>query len=191
MPRNGMSRTLPWLAMAAVLAGGVYQLRNQGRLWQCSCDYVLLWTNEYWGHNTSQHLLDPASFTHVLHGFVLCGLLAWVVPRVSPVWRLSLAVSIEVLWEVAENSEFVIGRYREGTAAFGYHGDTIVNSAGDVLSCGLGFLLARRLGFRRALAVFVAVEVALAVWIRDGLLLNVLMLIYPIDAIEAWQTAGH
>jgi len=127
----------------------------------------------------------------MLHGFVLCGLLAWAVLRVSPVWRLWLAVSIEVLWEVAENSAFVIRRYREGTAAFGYHGDTIVNSAGDVLACGLGFLLARRLGFRRALAVFVAVDGALAVWIRDGLLLNVLMLVYPIDAIEAWQTAGH
>ncbi len=127
----------------------------------------------------------------MLHGFVLCGLLAWAVPRVSPVWRLWLAVSIEVLWEVAENSAFVIRRYREGTAAFGYHGDTIVNSAGDVLACGLGFLLARRLGFRRALAVFVAVDGALAVWIRDGLLLNVLMLVYPIDAIEAWQMAGH
>jgi hypothetical protein len=186
-----LSRTLPWLAMVAVLAGGVYQLRNQGRLWRCSCDYVLLWTNEYWGRNTSQHLLDPASFTHLLHGFVLCGLLAWVVPRISLVWRLWLAVSIEVLWEVLENSEFVIQRYREGTAAFGYHGDTIVNSAGDVLATGLGFVLARRLGFRRALAVFVAVEVALAFWIRDGLLLNVLMLIYPIDAVETWQAAGH
>ena len=186
-----MRRTLPWLAMAVVLAGGVYQLRQQGRLWICSCDYVLPWTNEYWGSNTSQHLLDPASFTHLLHGFVLCGLVALVLPGASVTWRLTVAISIEVLWEVAENSTFVIQRYREGTAAFGYHGDTIVNSAGDVLSCALGFLLARRLGSRRALAVFVAVEVALAVWIRDGLLLNVLMLIYPIDAIEAWQAAGH
>ena len=186
-----MGRTLPWLAMVAVLAGGVYQLRQQGRLWICSCDYVLLWTNEYWGSNTSQQLFDPASFTHLLHGFVFCGLLALVVPRVPVVWRLWMAVSIEVLWEVLENSEFVIRRYREGTAAFGYHGDTIVNSAGDVLSCGIGFLLARRLGFRRSLAVFVAVEAALAVWIRDGLLLNVLMLIYPLDAVEAWQAAGH
>ena len=48
-----MTRTLPWLAMAAVLAGSVYQLRSQGRLWRCSCDYVLLWTNEHWGHDTS------------------------------------------------------------------------------------------------------------------------------------------
>ncbi len=186
-----MKRTLPWLAMAAVLAGGVYQLRSQGRLWRCSCDYVLPWSGDYWGPNTSQHLFDPASFTHVLHGFVLCGLLALVAPRLSPDWRLGLAISVEVLWEVVENSEFVIRRYREGTAAFGYYGDTVVNSAGDVLACGLGFLLARRLGFRRALAVFLVVEAVLAVWIRDGLLLNVLMLVYPIDAIQAWQAAGH
>lgn len=186
-----MKRMLPWLAMVAVLAGGVYQLRSQGRLWRCSCDYILLWSSDYWGPNTSQHLLDPASFTHALHGFVLCGLLAWVVPRVSPVWRLWMAVSVEVLWEIVENSEFVIRRYREGTAAFGYHGDTIVNSAGDVLACGLGFALARRLGFRRAFVVFVIVEAVLAVWIRDGLLLNVVMLAYPIDAIREWQAAGH
>ena len=184
-------KALPWLAMAAVLAGGVYELRSRGRLWRCSCDYVLLWTNEYWGRNTSQHFLDPASFTHLLHGFVLCGLVALVVPRVSAAWRLWLAVSIEVLWEVIENSEFVIRRYREGTAAFGYHGDTVVNSGGDVLACALGFVLARRLGFRWAAVVFVAVEAALAVWIRDGLLLNVVMLIYPLDVIEAWQAAGH
>lgn len=182
---------LPWLALAAVLAAGVYGLREQGRLWICSCGYVLPWTDEYWGSNTSQHLLDPASFTHLLHGFVLCGLVALALPWASVTWRLSVAISIEVLWEVVENSAFVIQRYREGTAAFGYHGDTVVNSAGDVLSCALGFLLARRLGFWRALAVFLAVEAALAVWIRDGLLLNVLMLIYPLDAVEAWQAAGH
>ena len=184
-------RALPWLAMAAVLAAGVYGLREQGRLWICSCGYVLPWTNEYWGSNTSQHLLDPASFTHLLHGFVLCGLVALVLPWASVMWRLSVAITIEVGWEVLENSAFVIQRYREGTAAFGYHGDTVVNSAGDVLSCALGFLLARYLGFWRALAVFLAVEAALAVWIRDGLLLNVLMLIYPLEAIEAWQAAGH
>ena len=186
-----MRRALPWLAITAVLVVGVHGLREQGRLWYCSCGYVLPWTGEYWGSNTSQHLLDPASFTHLLHGFVLCGLAALLAPRASVAWRLWMAVTIEVGWEVLENSEFVIRRYREGTAAFGYHGDTVVNSAGDVLSCALGFLLARRLGFWWALAVFLVVEGMLAVWIRDGLLLNVLMLIYPLDAIEAWQAAGH
>jgi hypothetical protein len=182
---------LPWLAIVVVLAGTVYQLRSQGRLWWCSCDYLLLWSGDPWSSDNSQHLLDPYSFTHLLHGFVLCGLLALIVPRVSPVWRLWLAVSIEALWEVIENSEFVIRRYRQETAALGYHGDTIVNSLGDILVCGIGFVVAQRLGFRRTFALFVLTEVALAALIRDNFTLNIVMLIHPIDAIKEWQEAGH
>jgi hypothetical protein len=186
-----MKRTLPWLAIVVVLAGTVYQLRSQGRLWWCSCDYVLLWSGDAWSSDNSQHLLDPYSFTHVLHGFVLCGLLALIIPRLSPVWQLWLAVSIEAGWEVLENSEFVIQRYRQETAALGYHGDTIVNSLGDILVCGLGFVLARNLGLRHTLGLFVGIEIALAFWIRDSLLLNIIMLVYPIDAIKEWQAAAH
>jgi hypothetical protein len=182
---------LPWFAIVAVLAGTAYQLRSQGRLWWCSCDYLLLWSGDPWSSDNSQHLLDPYSFTHVLHGFALCGLLALIAPRLSAVWQLWVAVSIEALWEVLENSEFVIRRYREETAALGYHGDTIVNSLGDIFVFGFGFVLARRLGLRRTLALFVVTEVALAIWIRDNLSLNILMLIYPIDAVKEWQAAGH
>ena len=102
-----------------------------------------------------------------------------------------LAVSIEAVWEVVENSQFVIERYREETIALGYQGDTIVNSLADILLCGIGFELARRLGFRRTLALFVVTEVALAVWIRDNLSLNVVMLVYPIEAVKEWQAAGR
>ena len=90
-----------------------------------------------------------------------------------------------------ENSEFVIRLYRQETIALGYHGDTVVNSLGDILVCGLGFILARNLGFRRTLALFVVLEVVLAIWIRDNLTLNILMLLYPVDAIKEWQAAGH
>jgi len=186
-----MKRVLPWLAIFVVLVVTTYLLRSQGRLWWCSCDYLLLWSGDPWSSDNSQHLLDPYSLTHVLHGFALCGLLALVAGRLSPVWRLWLAVSIEAFWEVVENSEFVIRRYREETAALGYHGDTIVNSLADILVCGLGFVLASHLGFRRTFALFAVTEVALAIWIRDNLTLNVLMLIYPIDAIKEWQAAGH
>ena len=186
-----MKRVLPWFAIVLVLIGTVVLLRSQGRLWLCSCDYLLLWSGDPWSSDNSQHLLDPYSFTHLLHGFLLCGLLALALPRLSVAWRLSLAVSIEAAWELIENSELVIRRYREETAALGYHGDTIVNSIGDILVCGLGFLLAQRLGVRRTFAVFVLTEVALAVSIRDNLTLNVVMLIYPIEAIKEWQAAGH
>jgi hypothetical protein len=182
---------LPWLAIVIVLVATAYQLRSQGRLWWCSCGYLLLWSGDPWSSDNSQHLLDPYSFTHMLHGFVLCGLLAWLAARLLLAWQLWLAVSIEALWEVVENSDFIIRRYREETAALGYQGDTIVNSLGDILVCGLGFVLARRLGFRRTFALFVVAEVTLVFWIRDSLLLNILMLIYPIDAIKTWQAAGH
>src|SRR5215216_5277454 len=90
-----MRRILPWPAIVLVLAGTALVLRSQERLWWCSCDYLLLWSADPWSSDNSQHVLDPYSFTHVLHGFVLCGLLALIVPRLSPVWQLWLAISIE------------------------------------------------------------------------------------------------
>src|SRR5919112_239265 len=183
-----MRRILPWLAIVVVLAGTSLILRSQGRLWWCSCHYLLVWSGDPWSSDNSQHVLDPYSFTHVLHGFLLCGLLALMVPRLSAVWRLWLAVSIEAVWEVLENSEFIIRRYRQETAALGYHGDTIVNSLGDIIACGLGFVVAQRLGLRCTFALFVLTEVTLAILIRDNLTLNVVMLIHPIDAIKEWQT---
>lgn len=186
-----MKRTLPWLTIVLVLVATAYLLRSQGRLWWRPCNHLCLWSGQAWSSDNSQQLLGSFTFTHVLHGFLFCGLLALVLPRLSALWRLSIAISMEALWEVAENSEFIIRRYREWTVAHGYNGDTIVNSFGDILACGLGFVLARQLGFRRALAVFMLTEVTLAFWIRDSLLLNVLMLIYPIDAIKHWQAARH
>jgi hypothetical protein len=182
-----MRRAWPWLAIAAATTLAAFQLRWQGRLWLCECSRVLWWTGDAWGSDNSQHLSDPYSFTHVLHGFVFCGVLAWALPRVGWAWRLALAVSIEALWEVVENSAFVINRYREATLALGYQGDTIINSAGDILACALGFLLARRLGLRLTLAAFALTEIVLLLWIRDSLLLNVLMLLHPVEAIKAWQ----
>jgi len=184
------SKPWPWLGIVAVFVVAALQLRNQGRSWLCSCGQFFLWAGDIWSAHNSQHLLDPYSFTHVLHGFVLCWLLALCIPRAPWAWRLCLALSLEAVWEVFENTEFVIQRYRDATAALGYHGDAIVNSLGDILICGIGFMIARQLRFWRSLLVFVVMELALIVWIRDSLILEVLMLIYPVDAIKEWQI-GH
>ena len=183
-------RAWPWLAVAAALSAAALQLRGQGRLWWCSCGRILLWSGDTWSADNSQHLFDPYSITHVLHGFAFCALLAWAAPRMRWEWRLCWTILIEALWEIVENTDFVIRRYREATAALGYTGDTVVNSLGDILACGLGFLLARRLGFRRSLALFALTELALIFWIRDSLILNIIMLLFPSDSIRAWQ-AGH
>jgi hypothetical protein len=177
----------PWLTLVAILAAAVLLLRHEGRLWWCACGQPYLWSGDPRGPHTSQHLLDPYSCTHVLHGLLLCGLLAWGCPRLPPAWRLCLAVLAEALWEVAENSDFVIGRFRGATAAVGYQGDTVANSLGDILSCAAGFVLARGLGFWGALALFLVTEVVLILWIKDSLLLSVLMLAYPVEAVKAWQ----
>jgi hypothetical protein len=177
----------PWLAIALILILAVILLRSQGRLWICACGQLWLWSGDVWSSDNSQHWFDPYSFTHLLHGVVFCGALAWLAPRLALLWRLWLALVIESLWEVVENSEFIIQRYREATAALGYQGDTIVNSVGDILICGFGFWLAWRLGLRRSAALFVVTELILLLWIRDNLTLNVIMLLYPIEAIKTWQ----
>lgn len=178
---------LPGLAMVATCALAAYLLDQQGRLWVCSCGRVLLWAGDIWSSDNSQHLFDPYSFTHILHGFVFFWVAAWLLPKLSFGWQLWLAILVEATWEVAENSEAIIQRYREATLALGYNGDTIINSLSDILLCGVGVVLARALGVRRTLALFVLTEVVLVFWIRDSLLLNVLMLLYPIESIRVWQ----
>ena len=183
MRRGGL-----WLAVLAVLAAAAVALRWQGRLWVCSCGRLLPWVGDAWSPDTSQHLFDPYSFTHVLHGFAFYGLLALALPRAGWRWRLWLGVALEAAWEVFENTEFVIRRYREATAALGYTGDTVVNSLGDVIACALGLLLARWLGALRTALLFLATEVVLLLWIRDSLLLNILLLLYPSETLKAWQS---
>ncbi|MEZ4663085.1 MAG: DUF2585 family protein [Caldilineaceae bacterium] len=189
--RNVVNTVWPWVAILATLALAAFLLDQQGRLWICQCGRVDLWAGDIWSEDNSQHILDPYSFTHILHGFIFFWGIAWLWPRLAFGWQLWLALFIEAAWEVAENSEAIIQRYRDATLALGYNGDTIVNSLSDILLCGLGVWLARRIGFSRTVLLFLCTEIVLAFWIRDGLLLNILMLIYPIDAIRTWQTAGQ
>jgi hypothetical protein len=177
----------PRLGIIGVLLFATFLLRSEGRLWICSCGQFLIWAGKVCSSNNSQQFLDPYSFTHVLHGFLYCWLIAWILPRLTSAWRLWLAVTIAALWEVFENSNFIIQRYRADTASLGYQGDTVVNSSGDMLCAVAGFMIAQRFGFRRSLVLFLVLELVLLVWIRDSLLLEVLMLAHPVSAIRAWQ----
>ena len=162
-------------------------LRFEGRLWICACGSIRAWSGQICSADNSQHFLDPYSFTHVLHGFLFFWLIALLLRRLSGSWQVVLALGIEGAWEVFENTNFIIDRYRSETAALGYNGDTVVNSLGDLVCCLLGFVVARRLGLKRSLAVFLVVEIILILWIRDSLLFEILMLVVPVDAIRAWQ----
>jgi Protein of unknown function (DUF2585) len=184
------ARSRPWLVTVAVVAAAVALLRAEGRRWWCACGSPAPWAGDARGPHNSQHFLDPYSISHVAHGVLLYGL-AWLVARRRPfAWRFCLAVAGECLFEVAENADAVIGRFRAATAAVGYEGDTVANSLGDILCSAAGVVLARRLGPWWSAALVVATELVLLAWIRDGLLLNVVMMVHPVDAVRAWQ-AGH
>ena len=189
-PKSRLTTLAPWILVLAVLAFAIFQLHNQGRTWWCACHQYFPWAGDIWSSHNSQHLFDPYSFTHVLHGFAFCWLLSLVIPRVSVSWRLALATLLEAAWELFENTEFVIQRYREETLALGYNGDSVFNSFGDILLSIVGFAIAWKLGFKRSALVFVATEVVLLFWIRDSLLMEILMLVYPIDSLKVWQMGG-
>ena len=187
------SREKYWtvLAIVASIVAAAILLRAEGRLWICACGSVQIWSGQICSANNSQHFLDPYSFTHVLHGFLFFWLIAWLLGRrLNGPWQLVLAIAVESCWEVFENTNFIIDRYRSQTAALGYNGDTVINSFGDILCCLIGFIIARRLGWRRSFIAFGLLELLLVVWIKDSLLLEILMLIIPIDAIRAWQMCG-
>ncbi len=146
-----------------------------------------LWSFDAWGPENSQQLFDPYSFTHVIHGILYYALLRLLAPGLPATTRGLLAVTIESGWEILENSPMVIDRYRTGTFALGYYGDSVINSVGDIIACAVGFTLAARLPTRGTAVVAIAIELVLLLWIRDNLTLNIVMLIHPVDAVKQWQ----
>lgn len=179
---------LPYLLSFAVTFLMVVLLYSQGRLWWCKLGDYAVYVNEAWNSNhTSQHFFDPYTFTHVLHGVMFWWLASLIFARFSVSWRFFIAIFTECAWEILENSNFIIEKYRANTASLDYFGDSILNSVGDVVACAGGFLIAHRIGWWKSLLFFLVVEIVLLIWIRDGLLLNVLMLIYPLDAVKNWQ----
>jgi Protein of unknown function (DUF2585) len=177
------------IAVAIVVALTTLVVRLEGRLWFCKCGELLFVVAQAWSSHTSQHLFDPYSLTHLQHGLIFYWALVWLAPRWTWQTRLVAATAIEAAWEIVENSALVINRYRDATAALGYEGDTVVNVLGDLLACVVGFAVARRLGWKWSLALFLVIEVGLLLLIRDSLGLNVLMLFAPIEAIKQWQMA--
>src|SRR6185369_3621487 len=193
-PRNNVGmiartrRAVLAASVLVVLAAAI--LLAMGRNPMCTCGTVELWVGGRDSPKTSQMLADWYSLSHVVDGLLFYAAL-WLVARRWPVERRFLvALVIEAAWEITENTPMVIDRYRTATAALGYTGDSVINSLSDIAMMAVGFLAARKLPPWIAIALLVALELLPLAVIRDNLTLNVWMLLWPNQALTAWQAGG-
>lgn len=161
-----------------------------GRPLICTCGEIKLWHGVVKSSGNSQHLTDWYTFSHIVHGFLFYALLRWLKPGWTFWQVLAGALAIEAAWEVIENTNMVVERYRSETISFDYYGDSIVNSVADTLAMVVGVVLAARWPVWLSVVAVLAIEFYLAYTIRDNLTLNIIMLLWPLDIIKDWQAAG-
>lgn len=193
--RNSSRSDQPALGLYLAIAAGLVAVQAlallaMGLPAMCKCGYIALWHGNPSGPETSQHLVDWYTYTHVLHGIIFYLLLWLIAPRSSFGLRFAIAIGLEASWEIIENTPLVMERYRQSALARGYFGDSVVNSVFDTAAAAFGFVLARKLPVLVVVVLVIMSELFAGYMIRDNLTLNIIQLIYPSKTISKWQAGG-
>jgi hypothetical protein len=189
MPAMTLTPARTTLIVAGIVLAAGLALYLMGHPLICKCGYVKLWHFNVVSSENSQHLIDWYTPSHLIHGFLFYFAL-WLLSRfltLSFAMRLILAVAIEATWEVVENTDFFINHYREMTISLDYYGDSVINSVSDILFMVLGYFMAARLPVWLTVTIAIGLELFVGAMIRDNLTLNVLMFVWPLDAVLDWQ----
>lgn len=194
--RRGYLNTPSWrsdlLIVVWVIALAATLELSMGRVPWCTCGYIKLWHGIVKSSENSQQVADWYTFSHIIHGMLFYWMLriGKLKEKISPSRALVFAIMLEATWEVLENTDFVIGRYREATISLDYYGDSVLNSVCDMIAAVIGFVLAMKLPTRISIALIIGMELFVGFWIRDNLMLNIIMLLHPVEAIKVWQSGG-
>ena len=153
----------------------------------CNCGYVRLWIGSIWSSGNSQHIADWYTLSHLVHGLMIVPLGRLIAPRLSFNWLLAIAIATGTAWEIVEHTDWVLGQFRATTVNQGYVGDSVLNATADYVFMMGGFFLGKLVPSLWSLALIVVLEVTAALVARDSLILETIMLVHRVEAIENWQ----
>src|SRR5258706_1189991 len=181
------------VACIGIIAAALLVEHFMGRLTISKSGHVRLWASVSTSE-LSQQIADAYSFSHIIHGFAFYGLFHLLNRFVGRgKWPLGLclllAISIECAWEILENTDFIIDRYRKSTLSLDYYGDSILNSLCDILFAAFGFVLAARLPVWATIGLIIVMELAAGVASCGKLTLNIIMLLHPVEGVKPLQMA--
>lgn len=164
------------VGLSIVLAmAGVLDLL--GRPLTCECGTVALWDGDPHSPGSSQQFADWYSALHVIFGIGLFLALHRARPRWPTGWLLLTTLASSAVWEIAENTPFIIALFGQAVGAPAYHGDSVLNAVGDTVFVTAGFLAARVLPLPATIGLALLLEVAIATAISDGFVLGTLRLV--------------